>query len=52
MRTLSDEEIKEVGNIMYERHPMYYDNSKIHDIFPSLKVSFSLKKHEFIPIAF
>ena len=42
MRTLDNEEIKEVHNILAERHPMYYSGSKIHDVFPSLKVS-SLK---------
>lgn len=39
MRTLNEEEKKEVTNIMVERHPLYYNNSKLHDIFPTLKVS-------------
>lgn len=39
MRILDNGEIKEVNDILAERHPMYYSNSKIHDVFPSLKVS-------------
>jgi len=38
MRTLEIEEIREVDEILKERHPLYYNNSQIHDIFPSLKV--------------
>jgi hypothetical protein len=39
MRILDNEEIKEVNDLLTERHPMYYGNSKLHDVFPSLKVS-------------
>lgn len=41
MRTLDNEEVKEVHNILTERHPMYYGENKIHDVFPFLKVTFS-----------
>jgi len=39
MRSLSGEEIEEVQEILYERHPMYYDKAALHDVFPVLKVS-------------
>ena len=37
MRTLSAEEIEEVHEILHERHPIYYNNPTIYDIFPVLK---------------
>ena len=37
MRSLSPEEIDEVNEILKERHPVYYSNPSIYDIFPILK---------------
>jgi hypothetical protein len=40
LRTLEPDEIEEVKEILKEKHPLYYEGVKIHDIFPSLKPLF------------
>jgi hypothetical protein len=44
LRTLTDDELLEVGDILKERHPMAYDGTRIEDVFPiyrCLKSAFS-----------
>lgn len=37
MRTLDQEEIQEVNEILHERHPLYYEGLGLLDVFPILK---------------
>ncbi|CAI2376938.1 unnamed protein product [Moneuplotes crassus] len=37
MKTLAPSQIREVESILAERHPLYYNGSKLHDVFPFLK---------------
>lgn len=37
MRTLDQEEINEVEEILKEKHPLYYGGMKINEIYPFLQ---------------
>ena len=40
MRTLEPNEIREVEQILHERHPLYYNGASFHDLFPTWKKYF------------